>query len=161
MRAIRKSGLMSGGRKRETASRPRTAPFLDSTGIVDRLPASSKRDVDAIAVTRRKYLEKNLTPLPSVVHVCVACSRSRIGHLDVSHHAGGQSSLFRIFQDRLQRFAVLLTASCIGTFAKDPILSLLARHNRRHPCRRVCHPFRSRGCVTQANLRPALNKQLE
>jgi len=31
MREIRTSGLMSGERKRATASRPRTAPFLDST----------------------------------------------------------------------------------------------------------------------------------
>ncbi len=31
MREIRMSGLMSGERKRATASRPRTAPFLDST----------------------------------------------------------------------------------------------------------------------------------
>src|SRR3954452_19329466 len=32
MREIRTSGLMSGERKRATAGRPRTAPFLDSTG---------------------------------------------------------------------------------------------------------------------------------
>src|ERR1700757_295415 len=31
MREIRTSGLMSGERRRATASRPRTAPFLDST----------------------------------------------------------------------------------------------------------------------------------
>src|SRR3954464_1460564 len=35
MREIRTSGLMSGERKRATASRPRTAPFLDSTGADD------------------------------------------------------------------------------------------------------------------------------
>ena len=38
MREIRTSGLMSGERKRATASRPRTAPFLDSTGANDSLP---------------------------------------------------------------------------------------------------------------------------
>src|SRR5205823_10019476 len=35
MREIRTSGLMSGERKRATASRPRPAPFLDSTGSDD------------------------------------------------------------------------------------------------------------------------------
>src|SRR3954469_20381545 len=35
MREIRTSGLMSGERKRATASRPRTAPFLDSTRADD------------------------------------------------------------------------------------------------------------------------------
>ena len=40
MRAIRTSGLMSGERNRATASRPRTAPFLDST---QRLAATRDR----------------------------------------------------------------------------------------------------------------------
>src|SRR4051795_12039757 len=92
MREIRTSGLMSGERKRATASRPRTAPFLDSTG--QRQSAIEARSAHAL---RSGGLGLPLQPCgapradgPERTGLPALCTHRAMAHLGPAHLALGK-----------------------------------------------------------------------